>query len=288
MRNWINLLTEYADPDDRKTKTFYQGQAHYAPKSLWDREGFTEWFSGSKVAAPNGDPLVAFHGTYEDFSEFKLSSKNRHSYGFNRLGFWFDIDPRTPEYFAGYGDKDLMSRDYPKTTGSVMPCVLSIKNPFHMDSDFIYMEDINELRVIEKEYMKMADQNSSVSRDPQGNARLPDGSVFDEMLFRKISKEYDRVRARIHSWDSMHSERIDGWTQLMKLLPNGVKSSDADVDAFRNELIANGHDGIYIGDTAADFATRDFAGTDWWIAFHPNQIKSIFAQSFTDSPDITK
>lgn len=229
MRKWINLF-EYADPENRQNQTFYQGAAHYAPKSLWERPGFAEWFEGSKVCAPNGTPLMAFHGSFESFAEFKLDSENRRSYGFNRLGYWFDIDPRTPEYFAGYGDEHFMTRETAKG-GSVMPCVLSIKKPLHLDSEFVYGNDDEESR-------------------------------------------------------NVKSDRIDAWDNLMNLLPKRAKSSAAEVDAFRNQLISEGYDGIYLGDTAADFGTRNYVGTDWWIAFHPNQIKSIMAPKFSNSNDI--
>ena len=99
-------MTEYADPEDRMKDPFHRGEAHYAPP-LWDRPGFKQWFEGSKVCGPNGDPLIAFHGSFEQFTEFKLHSEKRQAYGFNRLGFWFDIDPRTPEYFAGLGSAQM-------------------------------------------------------------------------------------------------------------------------------------------------------------------------------------
>ncbi len=294
MRKWIDIIREYADPDDRKTDPFYRGSAHRAPAALADRPGFSEWFSGSKVCAPDGSPLIAFHGSFEQFSEFKLQSENRRAYGFNRLGYWFDIDPRTPAHFAGY-THDIMASERQPTVGGVMPCVLSIKKPFHLDSEFIYRADTDELKQLEDElriwddlYMVQArhDDLGNLRHKNGGRLLTPDGKPFDEMKYRKMKKHRDEVRTRIIKIGDMAGDRIDGWDTLMKQLPRGAKSTDAEVDAFRNELIADGHDGIYLGDTAADFGTRDYAGTDWWIAFHPNQIKSIFAQSFSDSPDI--
>jgi hypothetical protein len=279
MRNWINLLNEYADPEKRQDGTFYQGEAHYAPKSLWEREGFKEWFQGSHVAAPNGEPLVAFHGSYERFTEFKLHSEKRRAYGFNRLGYWFDIDPRTPEYFAGFSHRGKQASA--NSEGGVMPCVLSIKKPFSLDSEFIYTDDIKKLDDANKELVRLNDlrNDKTLSAIDQDNAH---------QKHYEFNKKYDELRRKIMAYEHETSERIDGFHTLMKLLPKGAKSTDAEVDAFRESLIAEGHDGIYLGDTAADFGTRAYAGTDWWIAFHPNQIKSIFAQSFSDSPDIMK
>lgn len=278
MRKWINLL-EYADPDKRQSDTFAQGSAHYSP-DLKDREGFSEWFAGSKVCGPTGDPLIAFHGSFEQFTEFKHQSDNRRSYGFNRLGFWFDVDPRTPEYFAG--------------GKSIMPCVLSIKNPFHLDSEFIYTPDIEELRTLSADFKEVSGAKMSARRDNLGNLVdregnpiiLKNGKRLNDDLYRTIERAHDEKRREILSYENEASQRIDGFHSLMKMLPRGAKSTDAEVDAFKADLIQQGYDGIYLGDTAADFATRDYVGTDWWIAFRPNQIKSIFAKSFSDSPNI--
>lgn len=292
MRNWIQIINEYADPDKRKDDTFYQGTAHYAPKMIWERPGFKEWFAGSHVCAPNGEPLIAFHGSFEQFSEFKLVSERRRSYGFNRLGYWFDIDPRTPEYFAGYTGKTITTK-----VGGIMPCVLSIKKPFSLDSEFIYTPDVEALNAISVLYDEISELKWSASHDSLGNLvnretgeplLLRDGRRLTDTLSRKIENEYDEKRRAIMTYehDMETGPRIDAFGELMKMLPNGAKSTDAEVEAFKQQLIAEGHDGIYLGDTAADFKTRGFAGTDWWIAFYPNQIKSIYAKSFTSSPDI--
>ncbi len=295
MRNWIDLIVEYADPEDRAKAPFYRGAAHYAPKALVDRPGFKEWFAGSKVCGPTGDPLIAFHGSFEQFSEFKLQSEKRRAYGFNRLGYWFDIDPRTPEHFAGYGNKKFMDNTYEQHAGGVMPCVLSIKKPFHLDSEYLYRDDADELQRLDAELNIWHDLYQVQSRrDDLGNLRhrnggrllTPDGKPFDEAKYRKMQKHREQVYAKIIKVERMDGDRIDGWDTLMKQLPRGPKSTDAEVDAFRDSLIAEGHDGIYLGDTAADFGTRDYAGTDWWIAFHPNQIKSILAPKFSDANDI--
>ena len=278
MRDYINILNEYADPEKRQDGTFYQGEAHYAPKSLRGRDGFKGWFKGSHVAGPTGDPLIAFHGTFERFTEFKMHSENRASHGFNRLGYWFDIDPRTPEYFAGYNNRKKELSPNMKV-GSVMPCVLSIKKPFSLDSEFIYTPDIEALNAAKAEL----DHWAGLRNDRTLNKFDSDNA---NQKHHEVNKVYSELRRKIIAYETELSDRIDGFNQLMKILPKGCKSTNAQVDAFKEDLIAQGHDGIYLGDTAADFGTRDYTGTDWWIAFQPNQIKSVFAQSFTDSPDI--
>ena len=159
-----------------------------------------------------------------------------------------------------------------------MPCVLSIKKPFHLDSEFIYLPDIKELDQLHSDWLNLCDERDSEKNEYKNHTLY--------MKARDAERKYNTKRAEIIRYEDEKGDRIDGWHTLMKQLPRGVKSTAAEVDGFQQELIQEGHDGIYLGDTAADFASRSYAGTDWWIAFHPNQIKSVFAKSFTDSNNI--
>lgn len=286
MRNFINLV-EGADPDS-KNSIYHRGSSHYAP-DLWEREGFANWFKGSQVIGPTGNPLIAFHGSFEQFSEFRFQSDRRRSYGFNRLGFWFDVDPTTPEYFAGYENGIAKG-----THGGVMPCVLSIKKPLYLDSEFLYRDDAEELEQKQTLYRAASLLHMNSHRDSLGNIvgrdgkslRLPDGRLLTPKLYKEINDDYSNAKNKMINLAGGSSNRDDAFTHLMKLLPRGARSSDKEVDEFRQELESHGYDGIYLSDTAADFESRNFTSTDWWIAFRPNQIKSIFAKSFTDSPNI--
>lgn len=83
---------------------------------------FKKWFgdwentpeNASKVVDANGEPLVMYHGTGADFSEFKLSDK----YGFLGYGHYFTSDP---DIAAGYGDQHSNS--------SVMAVFIKSTNP---------------------------------------------------------------------------------------------------------------------------------------------------------------
>src|ERR1700739_4248374 len=95
---------------------------------------FRDWFAGSKVCDAAGNPLVCYHGTFFDFTKFRHEDKGRGGAGsgFNRLGFWFDIDPGVPNWLAGYEDGAE-----PSSGGVVYPCYLSIKKPFALDSEWL-------------------------------------------------------------------------------------------------------------------------------------------------------
>ena len=63
------------------------------------------------------------------------------------------------------------------------------------------------------------------------------------------------------------------------------------VEEFRKSKIKEGYDGILLKDTKEDHFTRSGKITDWWIAFHPNQIKAALGNSgkfSKDSEDITE
>jgi molybdopterin converting factor small subunit len=88
-----------------------------------DSKAFRDWFGGSKVVDAEGNPLVVYHGTFDDFSKFsdrKLGANtddNASSEAYaqtSRVGFWFNTKPMA-------GNKAGYTVD--------MPVYLSIQNP---------------------------------------------------------------------------------------------------------------------------------------------------------------
>ena len=79
---------------------------------------FDAWFGGSKVVDAEGKPLVVYHGTNKDFSEF--SKDGVKPLGFpDKQGFYFTSDP---SYAGDYG-------------AALMPVYLSIRNPYRAPRD---------------------------------------------------------------------------------------------------------------------------------------------------------
>ena len=62
-------------------------------------QNFTEWFGDSKVVDSEGNPLMVYHGTPADFSEFSLTGQRLPSLGY---GYYFTPNP---EIAGQYGDK---------------------------------------------------------------------------------------------------------------------------------------------------------------------------------------
>jgi len=111
----------------------------FIPHGHPDREkNLARFLDGNHEEVPD----VAFHGTMDDFSQFKYESPTRVSRGLNRLGFWFDKNERTPNYFAGYAQPSESRKP------NVIAAHISMKNPLIFASDEIHPElqdKINEM-----------------------------------------------------------------------------------------------------------------------------------------------
>jgi len=81
---------------------------------------FKKWFGDSKVVDANGRPLVVYHGTSADFSEFKMGEDG---------GVFFTADTKIADNYGG---------------STVMPVYLSIKKPYEVTNRQWY-EDADEV-----------------------------------------------------------------------------------------------------------------------------------------------
>lgn len=248
-------------------------------KNILSNPSFKAWFAGSQVCDHDGNPLVCYHGTFFDFTKFHHEDKGQGAAGsgFNRLGFWFDTDPGVPNWLAGYSGPQDDGYDAASEDGVVYPFFLSIKKPFVMDSEWLWDEDRDALLALKAELEPLHDIYYNGKRTERGNKLNPDGSWFDEQAYKKKTEQLQKMR------DDLLKKREDGWWRIIKALPRGINSSTEEVAEFQAGLIREGYDGIYIGDTVADFGMRDYKVSDWWLAFYPNQIKSIYNRAFTNS-----
>jgi len=98
---------------DQKVQEFAQ-PVRYSLRQT-NTPAFKQWFGDSKVVDEDGKPLVVYHGTGEDFSEFKYNQ-------LKALGSWFAAKPDLANQYS-----ELVSRG--GKSPSIMPVYLSIKNP---------------------------------------------------------------------------------------------------------------------------------------------------------------
>ena len=126
-----NLVVKY-DPESDIHEFYY---TRSTIKESINDNGFHNWFGASKVVDANGQPLVVYHGTNQDFKVFDASMASTSTGDPNTvLGFFFTDQQHDA---ARYGDKMLQ-------------VYLSIKNPYEATMD--------ELVSLEKEdYEAMRD-----------------------------------------------------------------------------------------------------------------------------------
>lgn len=143
-----------------------------APKI--ETKAFKNWFSDSKIVDEGNKPLVVYHGTSNDFEEFRPGFSGSSENETTKLGFWFTNNPKTAEDFSvrtsneyitktdpNTGDvmrwEDGQPKEFraPDTTGSIMPVYLSIKNPlvFETKGDVDAFESFMDFRDQWAEYI---------------------------------------------------------------------------------------------------------------------------------------
>jgi hypothetical protein len=87
---------------------------------------FKKWFGDSKVVDENGNPLVVYHGTTKDFSEFKPNFRPEEQLGF---GIHFTEDATFANEYSSNEDVRRKGKN-----PSVYPAYLKAKNPLNADS----------------------------------------------------------------------------------------------------------------------------------------------------------
>ncbi|CAB4154472.1 LT_GEWL domain containing protein [uncultured Caudovirales phage] len=98
------------DGKDRPTRNSEGRAIHPTQEGV---RNFWRWFGDSKVVDEQGRPLVVYHGTFKDFSEFNRKPEFRKQDGLDSIGSWFTTSARRA---AEYGS-------------AVMPVYLSIQSP---------------------------------------------------------------------------------------------------------------------------------------------------------------
>lgn len=238
------------------------------PPALIDTPGFRQWFGQSKCIDKRGKPLRVYHGSFHNYDQFKYlphKGVGAAGWGFNRIGFWFDSHPRTPNEFAnGEG-------------GNVQPVYLSVQNPLVLQNEPVSPEAVEAVRRTRKEFLaateanRIAGDDYGVSEDRRHKA-LRAYRAAQDVLSTSVYEPFNQLMARLPKYDR-------------KASPEVRKAHTDDVVKVQAALIAEGYDGIILRDTLADAGSRDWNTTDWWIVFRPNQIKSAVSNSGRFDPD---
>lgn len=142
-----------------------------------------KWFGGSKIVNEDGSPMVVYHGTTADISEFKLGKEG------GALGNGIYMTPAT-EFAGSYADKK---------GGNVMPLYASIKNPLVIDGsvardpmiealvklgvDRAKAEKIVEKAYDDKGYITNEVKSRAVAQGYDGITQFKDGKLSEIVAF---------------------------------------------------------------------------------------------------------
>jgi hypothetical protein len=101
--------------------------AQAAIKKITDTPEFKRWFAGSKVVDGQGRPLVVYHGTLADFTEFDLSKFGQTDSGSWGKGIYLSKNPdKAAEYALGNDYARAVGRP---NDGTIMPVFVRIEKP---------------------------------------------------------------------------------------------------------------------------------------------------------------
>jgi GNAT superfamily N-acetyltransferase len=240
------------------TKKPYSGVTRFRVDQT-KTKAFKDWFGDSKIVDEKGKPLVMYHGTDADFTEFKESYSGQ-STGAAFLGKGF--------YFS---DSERDASHYGKNT---MPVYLSIKKPYNFNTGDI-VADFPELTT--KDGTKFSD----ILKDRENANKVKEVEVQDDTMgFKKI---YWVIDDEIKAQRVSPMELEDDPTGIQKAISLSRKYSDPlprDVSThhLREAMVSKGYDGAIS------------AGTNFWdqgneyVAFESTQIKSATANVGTFDP----
>lgn len=123
---------------------------------------FKQWFSGSKAATPEGEPLTVYRGTTKDEGEIIKNG-------------WFAKDPKAASMFSMKREK---IEDFPNSV--VTPAHLKMKNPLVVDAQGAYWDKIPFGDPRDKLFMS-SDKIAQFAKDEK----------YDGVIFKNINESDD-------------------------------------------------------------------------------------------------
>ena len=185
-----------------------QGQS-----AVTDNPAFRRWFGDSKVVDADGRPLVVYHGTRHDFTEFKGEGRR----GQARLHY-FAADPGVASEYAGqmrYG------------TPNVMPAYVSLQSPYVFDADGAQWGSL-PLDMFPPEIATHFDERSIL----RGREGTPARIGFTDVIRGALAAGYDGVIAdNIRDGAGPYGEANPGKV-VVASRPTQIKSATGNSGAF--------------------------------------------------------
>jgi GGDEF domain-containing protein len=272
-----------------------------------DAPGWKKWFKKSVVVDENGKPLIVFHGTTHDFTEFRPDIANPENY--HGIGAYFSTDSRdVNQHYGTDQGPDLKTRveqEYERIIGmvddppaygtpefdemvktamatarerfvgpgpNIMPVYLSIQNPVVLTP--------NSGTRFEFEV------SNPESDDPTYTSPLLD--AFDKVADQfGLGVEKDELRARVvdeifNGSTAWNIEKVIRYSTDIDSFDTDSEGRTMKYEFIRAMWEAAGFDGIKL-DAGAAFPNMAAGGTWHFVPFKPTQIKSALGNRGTYS-----
>ena len=293
-----------------------------APLKQTDTPEFKRWFGDSKVVDAEGRPLVVYHGTTSDVSEFsadKLGSKTEANSALG--GFFFAKSPRSAETYAAVTTDELIPKEYRNDNPFKR---IKDNTPDHIvDRAQLFLGEAERTsRAVKKDFDSAIvgtgvdravdrDAATKVLRkyDDAAADAVESGASFDVVArdlfgitlptysevanFNAIAQE---VATKVANWEN--ASKVHAGANVVPVYLSITNPVVVDVTGLNTEYAFKkinkairaaknkGKDGVVIRNI-----TDGGPKTDHYIAFRPNQIKSATGNNGQFDPkeaDITK
>lgn len=234
-----------------------------------DIESFKNWKSSnkdktnvSKVVDENGEPLLVWHGTTENFDVFSKSWRGATDPGDWGLGFYFSPKKSSSEMYGNI----------------LMPVFLSIKNP-------VPNEKFQMINSFGREKVKPITLKEKIQEDIKTTKFTIKG--IEEQLYGN-NPDYELYRKEGSLQNIMHKKNLERYKDKLKDLQTQLQTKskeelDYDINKKWNDNIEdiNKYDGVIPNINSGKAIKENYE----IVAREPNQIKSIDNQGTFSTKD---
>jgi hypothetical protein len=182
---------------------------------------FKKWFGDSKVVDADGKPLVVYHGTVSDFTEFKKAR--------NDIGMHFGTPEQANHRVLAPGYDPLIN---------VMPVFLSIKNPLRVPDAANWDDARNFIDVLQDGIDVGTIDGKDVEAVKRMQAQIR--TWIDEPTSRRNQSDYIRKAIQDEGYDGVvYKNEYEGSTDTedsyIAFDPTQIKSATGNTGAFDGE-----------------------------------------------------
>lgn len=298
-----DILFQSANTAGADSAEFSDAQKEWEEKGT-DSKYFKNWFGDSKVVDEDGNPLVVYHGsvqTFEVFDKDKASAEGNVGAGFYFTDNEDDVDAN---YYDGGPDFDNKVErlaeqieqnediDYDEAKeraeaqlrgeSKKYPAYLAIKNPVYIggnketnlfDAMDNYMPEINEEDY--EDYEEFEEARFEAEDEALQTISYEIDDILDNLL------QYNDIEKAKGILFELFSEQYVTFEKLKERLNDEYFENWDTGEYVSNEVArriveALGYDGIIDNTVSEKFRNMGIQyGTTHYIAFNPNQIKSV-------------